>query len=243
MPGKPAVDRRLGGRHALDSSRPLDPPSLVQLAVEAIQDMILSGEVRPGDRLVEERLTERLGISRPPLREAMRLVQREGLITVVPRRGAMVTALTPEDVWEIWTLRRALDRMAVELGVPVRDPSRLQPCRDAVAFMEEAAKRGDWAGIVSAGWQFHAGVAALPGHKRLIESYRSLTMVMHLYMAMNTKARQQHETIEGHVERHRRLLRLLEAGDRDAVLAELAVHGDRTFVETLQREAGRTGGD
>lgn len=203
--------------------------------------MILSGEVRPGERLVEERLTERLGISRPPLREAMRLLQREGLITVVPRRGATVTPLAPEDVWEVWTMRAALDRMAVELGVPVLDPRRLEPVRDAIAAMELAAEREDWAGIVATGWQFHLAVASLPGHRRLMESYRSLTMLMQLYMAMNARARQAHETIEEHVERHRRMLRLLEKGDRDAVLAELPVHGDGTFLEQLRREAETAG--
>jgi DNA-binding GntR family transcriptional regulator len=214
-------------------ARVLDPPSLVQLAAEAIRDMILAGEVRPGERLVEERLTQRLGISRPPLREAMRLLQREGLITVVPRRGATVTPLTPEDVWEVWTMRAALDRMAVELGVPIRDPRRLEPVRDAVAAMERAAERDDLAAVVAAGWQFHLAVASLPGHRRLLDSYRSLTMLMRLYMAMNARARQAHETIEEHVERHRRLLGLLEAGDREAALAELPVHGDRTFMEQL----------
>ena len=86
---------------------PLDPPSLVQLAADELRRMILSAELQPGERLIEERLTEHLGISRPPLREAMRILQQEGLIVVQPRRGATVTSLSDQDVFEILTLRSA----------------------------------------------------------------------------------------------------------------------------------------
>ncbi|MFZ0216454.1 MAG: GntR family transcriptional regulator, partial [Candidatus Dormiibacterota bacterium] len=209
------------------------------------RDMILAGEFGLGDRLIEERLTERLGISRPPLREAFRLLQREGLITTVPRRGAIVTPLTPEDVWEIQTLRAALDRTAITLGVPVRVPSRLQACREAFARMESAAAAQDWARLARAGWEFHLALASLPGHRRLEEAYRTLALQMRLYMAMNTRIRhlQNAETSEEHVERHRRLLRLIEAGDRQAVIDELGVHGDRTYQDSLQPRSARRGRD
>src|SRR5215204_3700181 len=77
----------------------IDAPSLVVLAAEAIRKMILSGALAPGDRLIEERLTEELGISRPPLREALRLLQQGGLIENRPRRGSVVTTLTDQDVY------------------------------------------------------------------------------------------------------------------------------------------------
>ena len=102
----------------------IEAPSLVHLAAESIRDMILSGRLSPGDRLIEERLTEELGISRPPLREALRLLQQEGLIETRPRRGSVVATLTDQDVFEILTMRTALERLAVELGVPVREPER-----------------------------------------------------------------------------------------------------------------------
>lgn len=214
--------------------RLLEQPSLVQLAADALRDVILAGELKPGERLIEDRLTRQLGISRPPLREAMRLLQREGLLRVMPRRGAMVPPLSPEDVWEIETFRAALDRMAVELGVPVSDPERLEACREAIRQMEQAAREHDWGRLVRAGSGFHLTVAALPGHRRLEEAYRNLQHQLRLYMAMNSLTRRRNETIEEHVERHRRLLRPIEAGDREAALAELAVHGDRTYLEAIE---------
>ena len=141
----------------------IDAPSLVQLAAQSIREMILSGRLSPGDRLIEERLTEELGISRPPLREALRLLQQEGLIETRPRRGSVVATLTNQDLFEILTLRSALERLAVELGVPVRDPERLEVCRRALERMEECARVEDRAALVTNAYAFHASIVALAG--------------------------------------------------------------------------------
>jgi DNA-binding GntR family transcriptional regulator len=216
-------------------ARRIDQPSLVQLAADAIRDMILSGELAPGDRLVEDRLTHLLGISRPPLREAMRLLQREGLIQSVPRRGSVVTELTADDVREISSLRATLEVMAIELGVPVTDLSRLRRCHLTLAAMAESARLEDRAGLARHSFDFHLAVVALSGHRRLEEVYRSLWL--QTYIIRNNELRERlFESLEENVERHRRLLALIESGDRKAVLAELEVHGDRTLVEALSGE-------
>lgn len=214
--------------------RRIQQPSLVQLAAEAVREMILSGELQPGDRLVEERLTAELGISRPPLREAMRLLEREGLLVNIPRRGVLVTPLTPKDIYEIFTLRAVYERMAVDLGIPVHDPERLERVRNALGKMDEAARTKDRAKLVESAFAFHLGLVALAGHSRLEEAYRALWLQLRLCMAVNTRVRErQNETLEDNVERHRRLLSLVEAGDRDALLAEFEAHGDRAFMDEL----------
>jgi DNA-binding GntR family transcriptional regulator len=206
-------------------------PSLVQLAAGALRDMIVSGELRPGERLTEEPLTERLGVSRVPLREAMRILEREGLITSVPRRGAMVTALTRQDVHEIMTLRACLERMAVELAIPVTEPSRLGPLREAVRAMERSRDVGT---LVGHAYDFHLGLVRLADHRRLEEAYRSLALQMRVYMVMNTRAQlRQSETFAANAARHGRLLTLVEAGDRDAVLAGIEDHGHLTFLKEV----------
>ena len=96
------------------------PPSLSALAAEALREMVLSGDLQPGDRVIENRLTEELGISRPPLREAMRVLEQEGLIVQTPRKGAVVAPVTPHDIYEIVSLREEIEQIAVRLGVPVR---------------------------------------------------------------------------------------------------------------------------
>lgn len=217
--------------------RRIRQPSLVRLAAEAVRDMVLSGDLRPGDRLVEERLTEELGISRPPLREALRLLEQEGLLVSIPRRGVIVTPLSPQDLHELVTLRAAYERMAVEQGIPVRDPELLDPVRRALAEMSEGAQNRDRAQLVKSSFEFHLSIVGLARHRRLEEAYRALWLQMHLFMATNTRVREQRiENLEANVERHRRLLALIEAGDRDAVLVELENHGDRTFLEEVSKE-------
>ncbi|TFV70585.1 GntR family transcriptional regulator [Blastococcus sp. CT_GayMR20] len=209
----------------------LDPPSLVQMAASEIRNMILSGQLGPGERLLEERLTEYLGISRPPLREALRLLEHERLIVTQPRRGSTVATLTDQDVYEILTLRKALERMAVELGVPVRYPERLEACWDALAEMEKSAAAQDRASLVQNGYRFHAAIVALARHSRLEEIYASVHQQLLLCMARNLHARERHyEDLAHHVNRHRHLLELIASGDQEAVLSELAVHGEQSFV-------------
>jgi DNA-binding GntR family transcriptional regulator len=217
---------------SLDAGQRIDPPSLVALAAESIRKMILSGALAPGERLIEERLTEHLGISRPPLREALRLLQSDGLVVTRPRHGSAVATLTDQDVFEILTLRTGLERMAVELGVPVQDRGRLAACHEAVERMEQNARDEDRGSLVENGYAFHSSIVALAGHRRLSEIYRSVQQQMLLCMSRNLDARERHhENLVEHVGRHRHLLELIEAGDPQAVLAELAVHGERSFAE------------
>ena len=211
---------------------PLEAPSLVELAADAIRKMILSGGLAPGDRLIEERLTDELGVSRPPLREALRMLEQEGLIVSRPRRGATVATLDRQDVVEIMTLRSGLERMAVEVGLPVSDPARLRACWDALGEMEKAAAAEDRGALVAAGYAFHASIVDLAGHRRLSEMYVSVQQQVLLCMARNLWTREHvYESLTTHVARHRRLLEVIESGDLPAVLAELAVHGERSFVE------------
>ena len=221
-----------------ERDRRIQQPSLVRLAADAVRDMVLSSELRPGDRLVEERLTEQLGISRPPLREALRLLEQEGLLVAIPRRGVIVTPLTAQDLYEIYTLRTAYERMAVELGVPVRDPHLLARVREALDAMVAAAESRDRAQLVKKSFAFHLAIVGLARHRRVEEAYRSLWLQLHLFMAVNTRIReeQNNETLGVNVERHRRLLVRIEAGDRSAVLAELENHGNRAAFEDAMRD-------
>ncbi|MGP4021451.1 GntR family transcriptional regulator [Saccharopolyspora sp. 5N708] len=209
----------------------IEAPSLVQLATDALRRMILGGQLRPGERLIEDRITEQLGISRPPLREALQSLAREGLITRVPRRGAVVTRLDERDVREILDLRAGMERLAVELGVPCQSAERLQRCRQALRAMQDCAQRDDRAQLVERGYDFHLSIVDIAGHGRLTEFYRSLQQQLLLCMAMNLYTREHHyENLTEHVARHEQLLRTIEAGDPQAVLAELAQHGEASFT-------------
>ncbi|QVQ52357.1 GntR family transcriptional regulator [Spiractinospora alimapuensis] len=217
---------------------PLDPPSVVRMAQESVRHSILSGDIEAGARLIEERLCARLGISRPPLREALRLLEREGLVVARPRRGWQVVTLTGGDVHELVTLRSGLERLAVQWGVPVRDHALLEDARAALESMERCAATQDRAGLTAAGRAFHIGLVAVAGNRRLVDTYTSVVDQLSLCMARNLYVRERlYEDLPTHVRRHRHLLELVEAGSPDAVLAELAVHGERSFLGESSEDA------
>lgn len=220
------------------ADRRLHAPSLVALAADSIRKMILAGDYAPGDRLLEEKLTAELAISRPPLREALRILENDGLITTLPRRGSTVTTLTQRDVYEILTLRSTLERMAFELGIPVAREELLEAPRSALEAMEKCALQCDRGALVQAGYAFHSALIGIADHRRLSDTYASVQQQLLLCMARNLIVREQYyESLQEHVARHRVLLELVESGDRAAALAELAVHGEGSFekLEALRR--------
>jgi DNA-binding GntR family transcriptional regulator len=210
----------------------LKAPSLVTMAADAIRRKILAGELAPGDRLIEERLTEELAISRPPLREALRLLENEGIIDHLPRRGSSVRTLTSQDVREILTIRAALERLAFETGIPVSDPGRLDSARAALVEMQQCARAEDRGNLVLAGYRFHSALIRIAGNSRLEAIYASVQQQVLLCMARNLIARERfYEDLDEHVARHRHLLDLVERGDPVAALAELSVHGSGSFEQ------------
>lgn len=227
LAGAPAVPRRAR----------IDAPSLVAMAADAVRNMILAGDLAPGDRLIEERLTEELDISRPPLREALRLLENEGIIERMPRRGAIVKTLTDQDVREILAIRAALERLAFETGIPVVEDSRLDAARAALHEMERCAREEDRGNLVRAGYAFHSALIRIAGNRRLEDIYASVQQQILLCMARNLITRERFfEGLEEHVARHRYLLDLVESGDAGAALAELAAHGANSFQSSPAAE-------
>jgi DNA-binding GntR family transcriptional regulator len=210
----------------------ISPQSIVHLVVDDVRRLALSGEFKPGERLIEERLAERYGISRPPLREALRILQQEGLLQHIPRRGVFVTSLTPTDVRELYSLRWALERFALELALPIDDSARLTPLREAIQMMREAGRAADDHQLLEANQMFHVRLVALPRHSHLSRTHLGLLRQIQLYMALNLRARHQvtHDP-EDSVRRHVRLLTAIEQGSLSEVQAEITAHGDRTFLE------------
>lgn len=218
------------------------PPSLVDFAAESLRRMVIDGDLVPGDRVVENQLTKQLGISRPPLREALRVLEREGLLLQQPRKGTIVTPLTLHDVYEIFTLRHEYELLALRLAMPLTESAapRLDRVHRAIAAMETSARAGDEGSYGPDSFEFHLTLVGLSGHRRLEDAYRSLQLQMQLCMAMNRRARVDEDLLQD-VERHRRLVELVEAGDPDAVIAELDRHGDRTFLDGIEhRLSGHT---
>jgi DNA-binding transcriptional regulator YhcF (GntR family) len=114
--------------------------SLVERAVNQLRYEILSGRAYPGERLIEEQLTRRLGVSRAPLREAFRQLAEQGLVEHIPRRGARVAMLSVRDVEELYMVRDALERHVVDTVLPITDPAGFPGMREELASMAAAVR-------------------------------------------------------------------------------------------------------
>ena len=199
--------------------------SLVELAVDRLSREILSGTSDPGERLVEEQLTRRFGISRAPLREALRLLAQQGLVEHVPRRGVRVATLSDQDIQELYAVRDVLERHAVCEAKPDADTSRLTA---ALAGMRTATDPFD---VANAHREFHVSVVALAGNRQLAAIYESVLVKIQLYMAINLRREaEQAPELDG-VHRHERLFEAVAGGDVGVILGALAAHGARSYLD------------
>jgi DNA-binding GntR family transcriptional regulator len=211
----------------------LEATSLVELAVRRLRSEILSGALAPGERLIEEQLRSRFGTSRAPLREALRLLGQQGLVQHLPRRGVRVTELSPRDIDELFSLRDALERFALQCalgdGRPAA-PAGLAVLDAAVDQMDTAARLGDAPAREAAHRAFHSGLVALAGHRHLSGTYEPVILKLQLYMATNMRREADEHPPGSGPARHRRLYAAVAGGDLDVVLAELAAHGARAYL-------------
>jgi DNA-binding GntR family transcriptional regulator len=205
----------------------LETYSLVELAVERLSREILSGRTDPGERLVEEQLTRQLGISRAPLREALRLLAQQGLVEHIPRRGVRVATLSDVDVRELYEVRDVLERHAV--GTFPRDAD-LTGLRAALEVMRKATESGDRLAVADAHRRFHVELVALAGNRQLSAVYESVLVRLQLYMAVNLRREAEVARPADGVQRHERLMAAVEGGDTEAIVAELNAHGARTYL-------------
>jgi DNA-binding GntR family transcriptional regulator len=225
--------RRTGSRDVRGdgpSSEMLRPRSLVELATSRLRGEILSGALEPGDRLVEEQLTQRFQISRAPLREAMRLLAEQGLVEHLPRRGVRVTTYSDRDFDELFAVRDALERFALSL-VQGREPEELDtgPLEEALTGLRTAAEDGDRLAASNAHRAFHLALVALADSRQLLVAYEPVILKLQLYMAANLRREADTSSpVEG-VRRHQRLYDAVLSGSPDHVEQELERHGARQF--------------
>jgi DNA-binding GntR family transcriptional regulator len=208
--------------------------SLVALATAAVREMVATGDLRPGDKINEPPLAEQLGISRPPLREALRVLATEGILEQSPRRGYRVVALSTDDVREIYGLRRVLEGYALELFEAREEPLDLSTVDAEMARMWAFADEGDAAAVVRANMELHVAIVELTGQQRLTGMYRSLMFQLQLCITVNLVAEAQSVgDLKRGCERHAVLVEALRSGDNSRIRREFVDHGQRDFLAAL----------
>lgn len=150
-----------------------DHQSLRERIVTRLRTAIVAGELPAKGRLMEPELARRLGVSRTPLREAIRQLEAEGLVIAVPRVGTFVTEVTPRDVEDTYAIRGVLEGLAARQAAEQMDPAKAASLR--AILVELGQKTADYRVYHEAAGRFHEAVFALSGNQRLQALYHSLT--------------------------------------------------------------------
>ncbi len=175
-----------------------------------LREEILSSRLAPGTELSEVAVAKTLGISRGPLREALGQLAAEGLVTITPRRGAVVTKFTRQEFIEAYQVREALEVLAIKLAVPrLTDAqrSRLHALADA---MVEHAEQGDTRAFFESNKEFHRLLVVAAGNERLREMHEQLANQMGRLLAKSLELR---GSIDQSVAEHHAILEAIDAGD------------------------------
>jgi DNA-binding GntR family transcriptional regulator len=197
-----------------------------QHAVDALRRLVVGGVLRPGGRVNQEDLAAQLGLSVAPVREALRVLEQEGQLTYLPRRGYFVTRLRIEDLEEIYALRALLEERAARHALPVLDEEALERVRDAARACVDAAEAGDVAAELAANRRFHFGLLEVPGQPHALRVIRLLWDSTEAYRAMYYNSPEERRAS---VDAHDRILDAVAARDADRLVAELGAHRDRAL--------------
>jgi DNA-binding GntR family transcriptional regulator len=205
------VEERLGKRHG----------SLSKVVADELRRGILTGRRKPGDRLVEDRLSAELGVSRVPIREALRLLAAEGLVEVQPRRGASVAEFSAEVAHDLVEVRAMLEGLNARLAARHRAPAIIAELRQVLAEGNTAAQSGNVADLVRLNGEFHDKLAEAGRNSILWDIMRTLRERTSLVFAANTARRSQQDWDE-----HSRILAAVIEGDEElsSLLATRHVH-------------------
>jgi DNA-binding GntR family transcriptional regulator len=198
---------------------PISRRPLHEEAVDRLRDRIVQGELSPGNRLNERVLCEQLGISRTPLREAIKLLATEGLVELLPNRGAVVAAIDAARLGQTLQVMGALEALAGELACRNASPDRIEEIRRLHAEMLAMHAKGDLAAYFRFNQAIHEQIVEASGNAVLANTYRQLNANVRRarYMANLSQERwdaavTEHEEIlnalaERNVQKLKRLLR------------------------------------
>ena len=196
---------------------------LRDVVFKTLRQGILTGELKPGERLMEIHLAKRLGVSRTPIREAIRMLELEGLVIMVPRKGAQVAQITQKSLKDVLEVRRTLDGLAAELACERMTEADLEKLKQACQEFEQATKSNDFTQIARTDVKFHDCIVQATGNTRLVQIVNNLSEQMYRYRFEYIKDVNSHSHL---IEEHRILFDAIVAKDKEKAVEAAKLHID-----------------
>jgi DNA-binding GntR family transcriptional regulator len=175
---------------------------LRDVVFKTLREAILRGELQPGERLMEVQLAKKLGVSRTPIREAIRMLEQEGLAVTIPRRGAEVAKMTLKDMEDVLEIREALDELAVQIACTRITEEQLEELQQEKVQFEMCTQGTDVRLIAEADMKFHDVIYKATGNPKLVSILNNLREQLYRYRVEYLKDAacypvliQEHETI------------------------------------------------
>lgn len=202
-------------------------PTVNRIA-DALRQAVVGGDLRPGSRINESEVAAVCQMSRGPIREALRMLQQEGLVVLKPRRGAFVKVLTPKEARDIYVAKSLIYGFAVRDVTRSRSEPDLDILGGYLGRMERAAARSNLARYLEASEAFQASVMTATGNEVLVGLYRGLDQYIHLLRSVTLSAPGR---LAVSLAYHRSLLDAMRRGDADAAERLVREHLERTGRE------------
>ena len=168
---------------------------LRDVVFNTLREAILKGELKPGERLMELQLAAKLGVSRTPIREAIRMLEQEGLAVTIPRKGAEVAKMTEKDMEDVLQIREALDELAAKIACEQISEEQLEELVATMHEFEESTKTDNVKKIAEADVKFHDIIYQSPGNPKLVNMLNNLREQMYRYRVEYLKDENNYPTL------------------------------------------------
>ncbi|MGD9714544.1 MAG: GntR family transcriptional regulator, partial [Thermomicrobiales bacterium] len=195
--------------------------TLAEQVYDHLRQGLLTNEFPPGTSLREETVAARFNVSRVPVREALRRLAADGLVTLTPRQGATVSSLSPKQFLDAYRVREALETLAIRLAIPNFTSADLDALEQLNAHMQHAAAVGDTTAFFSANAAFHDCILTRADNSDLKSIYETLMDRMRRYRWPSLDLR---GGMERSTEEHAAILSAIREGDAEEAVRLLAAH-------------------
>jgi DNA-binding GntR family transcriptional regulator len=213
-----------------------DYKPLREVIFDSLREAIIMGELKPGERLMEIQLAEKMGVSRTPVREAIRKLELEGLVVMIPRKGAHVAELSVKDIKDVLEVRSSLDGLASALAAKRINKDELRELGNIVDQFAQYLEKNNVQGLIKKDVEFHELIYKASRNEKLGQIATNLKEQIHRFRVVYLK---DYSSPKELMREHNEIYHAIESGD-EKLAQELALvhirHQEKAMISSLKTE-------